>query len=278
MRFGFIGVAALLALLGTYKANADTLFSANPAGGGYNFSIGGTYVQPAIPPVTYPGSLLTVSYGTNAAGEIVGQFNLGTGNQGFLYNAGTFTTIDVPGSTGTEAYAINNVGQIAGVYTDSHGFQNGFLYSLSSNAFTTINVPGAGWTQIYGLNDVGQIVGDFTSHPGGASGFVDTSGIFTQIDITNAQYTTVDSIGNTGVLTGNFRPVPDSTSFEAVTTVLNPAVPEPSTWAMMILGFLGLGWLAYRRKNRALHSTLPDRRLHQVDRLRAAFSAWLRQA
>jgi PEP-CTERM motif len=28
------------------------------------------------------------------------------------------------------------------------------------------------------------------------------------------------------------------------------AVPEPSTWAMMILGFLGLGWLARRRQNR----------------------------
>jgi PEP-CTERM motif-containing protein len=26
-------------------------------------------------------------------------------------------------------------------------------------------------------------------------------------------------------------------------------VPEPSTWAMMILGFLGLGFVAYRRKN-----------------------------
>ena len=28
------------------------------------------------------------------------------------------------------------------------------------------------------------------------------------------------------------------------------AVPEPSTWAMMILGFLGLGWMAYRRKTK----------------------------
>jgi hypothetical protein len=27
------------------------------------------------------------------------------------------------------------------------------------------------------------------------------------------------------------------------------AVPEPSTWAMMILGFLGLGFMAHRRKN-----------------------------
>jgi PEP-CTERM motif len=29
------------------------------------------------------------------------------------------------------------------------------------------------------------------------------------------------------------------------------AVPEPSTWAMMILGFAGVGFLAYRRRNRA---------------------------
>jgi hypothetical protein len=28
------------------------------------------------------------------------------------------------------------------------------------------------------------------------------------------------------------------------------AVPEPSTWAMMILGFAGLGFMAYRRKNK----------------------------
>jgi hypothetical protein len=27
------------------------------------------------------------------------------------------------------------------------------------------------------------------------------------------------------------------------------AVPEPSTWAMMILGFLGIGTMAYRRRN-----------------------------
>ena len=31
---------------------------------------------------------------------------------------------------------------------------------------------------------------------------------------------------------------------------LAPAVPEPSTWAMMILGFAGVGFMAYRRKNK----------------------------
>jgi hypothetical protein len=29
------------------------------------------------------------------------------------------------------------------------------------------------------------------------------------------------------------------------------SVPEPSTWAMMILGFLGVGFVAYRRKSQA---------------------------
>jgi hypothetical protein len=31
---------------------------------------------------------------------------------------------------------------------------------------------------------------------------------------------------------------------------LNPAVPEPSTWAMMALGFAGLGYAAFRRNSK----------------------------
>jgi hypothetical protein len=33
------------------------------------------------------------------------------------------------------------------------------------------------------------------------------------------------------------------------------AVPEPSTWAMMLLGFLSVGFLAYRRQNGAMRFT-----------------------
>jgi hypothetical protein len=40
----------------------------------------------------------------------------------------------------------------------------------------------------------------------------------------------------------------DNTQF--VTATIS-AVPEPSTWAMMILGFAGVGYLAYRRRNHA---------------------------
>jgi hypothetical protein len=33
------------------------------------------------------------------------------------------------------------------------------------------------------------------------------------------------------------------------------AVPEPSTWAMMIFGFFGLGWMAYRRQSKLISAT-----------------------
>jgi PEP-CTERM motif len=34
-------------------------------------------------------------------------------------------------------------------------------------------------------------------------------------------------------------------------TILTTAVPEPSTWAMMMLGFAGVGLVAYRRRSRS---------------------------
>jgi PEP-CTERM motif len=39
-------------------------------------------------------------------------------------------------------------------------------------------------------------------------------------------------------------------STESPITIAVAAVPEPSTWAMMILGFAGVGFMAYRRKSK----------------------------
>ena len=69
----------------------------------------------------------------------------------------------------------------------------------------------------------------------------------------------------TGIATGDFTP--NSTGALFAADLLNvatgntgavaggpgtiiPQVPEPSTWAMMILGFAGIGFMAYRRKNK----------------------------
>lgn len=44
-----------------------------------------------------------------------------------------------------------------------------------------------------------------------------------------------------------------SLSLETTGVVITPppAVPEPSTWAMMLIGFAGLGWAGYRRSRAA---------------------------
>jgi PEP-CTERM motif len=39
----------------------------------------------------------------------------------------------------------------------------------------------------------------------------------------------------------------EGVTFTVVTSPVTPSVPEPSTWAMMALGFAGIGFLAYRK-------------------------------
>jgi hypothetical protein len=44
---------------------------------------------------------------------------------------------------------------------------------------------------------------------------------------------------------------PDYSNFQVVEIAAAvPAVPEPSTWAMLLIGFAGLGFMAYRRKSK----------------------------
>ena len=40
-------------------------------------------------------------------------------------------------------------------------------------------------------------------------------------------------------------------SNSAIIAVASSAIPEPSTWAMMVLGFAGLGFAGYRRGRKA---------------------------
>jgi hypothetical protein len=41
-----------------------------------------------------------------------------------------------------------------------------------------------------------------------------------------------------------------SSGFDSVVISTVDAVPEPATWAMMLLGFAGVGFMAYRRKSK----------------------------
>ena len=69
------------------------------------------------------------------------------------------------------------------------------------------------------------------------------------------------SQGANGLFTFTFNTNPGSVTFSTTTPSLevasvdvspSSAVPEPSTWAMMVLGFLGLGFAGYRKAAKRL--------------------------
>jgi hypothetical protein len=71
----------------------------------------------------------------------------------------------------------------------------------------------------------------------------------------------ISSITSFSTTGSNFQFIPAAFDLLAGNTVVlsdigrigfTAAVPEPSTWAMMILGFFGIGFSAYRRKQRVL--------------------------
>ena len=74
----------------------------------------GSCIAPAdLTTVEVPGSGSTDANGINDAGQIVGTFMDGSaGRHGFLYDAGTFTTIDVPGGQFNVAFDIGTLAKL----------------------------------------------------------------------------------------------------------------------------------------------------------------------
>jgi probable HAF family extracellular repeat protein len=93
-----------------------------------------------------------------------------------------------------------------------------------------------------GINDAGQVVGG--SLFSGSSRATEWSGgsIINLGGLPGAQFSEPTGMNNAGQAVGSSEFIP-------------PAVPEPSTWAMMLLGFAGLAWAGYRRA-KAGHATL----------------------
>jgi probable HAF family extracellular repeat protein/VCBS repeat-containing protein len=159
----------------------------------------GTYTLLTNTPVGYlPGDVvLTVGTAISDAG-VVGYsydpFWSADGQaeyQGFLFENGGYTAINVPGAQYTVPVDINDLGQVVG-YDSYNGIIQGFLYD--NGVFTTINSPSGSVPQW--INNDGEIV--CTNH-GTLQYFIDDNGVFTDINVLGASQTIVQGISDAGV-------------------------------------------------------------------------------
>jgi hypothetical protein len=123
-------------------------------------------------------------------------------------------------------------GPTAGTYVPNPGanFPGPYNYAVTCSSSAAGKVCGSTYQFTVSLNSAEQTAHDLLviGGPAGGGGFGQDPVSFV------ADLSATDVTGN--VTTG------------LVGTGLASAVPEPSTWAMMVLGFLGLGFMAYRRK------------------------------
>ncbi len=108
--------------------------------------------------INFPGSPDTRAFKINNEGQLVGWYNSGGFQHGFLYEADNFTTLDVPFANAyyTDIAGINNTGQMVGAY-GTGGSTHGFLYGKNSFKKFDVPFPGVTATVPLGINEFSQV-------------------------------------------------------------------------------------------------------------------------
>jgi hypothetical protein len=81
--------------------------------------------------LAFPKAAMTQAFGVNGSDEVVGSYTTGTGNaavtHGFIWQNGTFASVDIGGASATTINGINDEGDLVGFYTDAKGNTDGLL-------------------------------------------------------------------------------------------------------------------------------------------------------
>jgi hypothetical protein len=192
--------------------------------------------------------------------------------------AGITSTFD----TGTEGWiAVDPTGDYTASWSSTNGNPGGFLLGTETSPLggTGYFIAPSNW-----LGNLSSYAGGILSYDikvvGGTSYFDDVDVIISsggnsaswsshvnpvdqgwlnfQVQLTSANFTG----GDLATILANVTKIQirgeyiDGSETEGIDNVnlMTAAVPEPSTWAMMILGFAGLGFMGYRRRNSVMRT------------------------
>lgn len=195
-----------------------------------------------------------IAEGANNNGVIVGDYiptpSGVVPTNGYTLDGSILTDINVPGFSRTAARAVEDDGTVAG-WASGVGGQVGFIDV--GGVFTTYTDPNAAagslGTIFENINNHGLVAGMWIDAASNDHAFVFNSvtNVFTEIDIPG--FTDVEAFG----LNDKGQVVLHAINADISRNYLyDPnGVPEPAAWAMMLMGFFGIG-SALRRRRGAL--------------------------
>jgi hypothetical protein len=177
-----------------------------------------------------PVLLLCCSFGAASATTIFGTLEFQGNTTNYYDPANGF----VPANVGNSAGPTVTLGSGTEFVFNDGSNLDGAIFTASSLAIVDQSSPTAtsnkAWTQTFTAS---------------------TPGFFNGTTLVGDSFTNDVTFTVTGdTLTVNWGGDNDSSTVREADFTFSGAVPEPSTWAMMIIGFLGLGWLSYRRGTR----------------------------
>jgi hypothetical protein len=218
--FNFIGATLLFVSVGSAGASANLL-------------IDGNFDNPTFP-VAFP---FYENYGPVGGDPHYGgtafdsAWQITVGNVDLVQQSGGW-----PAPPQSSPYYLDLNGNTNGAIQQSFGTTLGQKYNLS---FYYSNNPGGSPHPAEASVQVGSING-IVMHDGATTSDLSwkfySNSFIANAPLMTLSFAELDNCCNGGVL---------------LDTISMSAIPESSTWAMVILGFAGVGLLAYRRKNKA---------------------------
>jgi probable HAF family extracellular repeat protein len=188
-----------------------------------------------------PGSTFSQALSMNDRGQAVGSSTVGGNSYATEWSGRSVIDLGgLPGSTRSFALSINNAGHAVG-----YSIVGGIEHATEWNGGHAINLPCLpGATEgcyAFSINDSGQVVGETNDYAPFLRGVEATEWSGGDVialgglpEYTYSEALGINDLGQVvGVSAGRF--VPSGT------------VPEPSTWAMMLLGSAGLALAGHRR-------------------------------